>query len=389
MKRKALVVGGNSGIGLSIAINFLDKDYEQIYIVGKDEPRILDIPENYRENFAKKIVFYKLNLCNQNLEIFDTIEDFDTLVITCGFGRVATFENLEEREIINLIKVNEISVIRIIKKYYHKIVDNKDFYTLVLGSIAGHISSPLFSVYGASKRAVCGFIENINAELIATGKRNRILDVSPGSIKFTQFSGGNNQVACLLPVTNVMLDMAYKREILFIPEYENVYKEVIKRYQENPIQYGVESYHYKIQQNRLSKKPQVIVGYLSGTFDLFHVGHLNLLKRAKNECDYLIVGLHKDGAWKGKETFIPFEERMEILKACKYVDEVINSFPEDTDAYVAFGIHKLFVGSDYKGSARFEKYEEYFKDKEVEIVYFPYTTGVSSSFLREKLKNKG
>jgi len=126
---------------------------------------------------------------------------------------------------------------------------------------------------------------------------------------------------------------------------------------------------------------------LSGTFDLFHIGHLNLLRRAKEQCDYLIVGVHESGAWKGKETFIPFEERLEIIRSVEYVDEACKSFDEDSDAWNIYHYDKLFVGSDYKGSERFKKYEEFFKDKGVEIVYFPYTKGTSSTQLREKLSN--
>jgi len=116
---------------------------------------------------------------------------------------------------------------------------------------------------------------------------------------------------------------------------------------------------------------------------LFHVGHLNLLKRAKQQCDYLIVGVHGSGAWKGKETFIPLEERKAIVAACKYVDKVVDSCPEDSDAWDLWHYDRLFVGSDYKGTERFNRYEEYFKDKGVEIVYFPYTQSTSSTQIRK------
>ena len=129
------------------------------------------------------------------------------------------------------------------------------------------------------------------------------------------------------------------------------------------------------------------VGYLSGTFDLFHIGHLNLLERAKQHCDYLVVGINKDASHKGKTTFIPLEERKRIVGALKIVDKVIESFPEDSTAWEFIRYDYLFVGSDYKGSERFNKYEEFFKDKGVEIIYFPYTQGTSSTELRDALAN--
>ncbi|MCD7712675.1 MAG: adenylyltransferase/cytidyltransferase family protein [Firmicutes bacterium] len=121
---------------------------------------------------------------------------------------------------------------------------------------------------------------------------------------------------------------------------------------------------------------------------MFHVGHLNLLKRAKQHCDYLIVGVHPSAAHKGKETFIPFEERMQIVGAVKYVDKVIPSMPEDMDVWDSYHYDRLFVGSDYKGSERFNRYEEYFKDKGVEIIYFPYTQGTSSTQIRKTVLMK-
>lgn len=107
-------------------------------------------------------------------------------------------------------------------------------------------------------------------------------------------------------------------------------------------------------------------------------------------CDYLVVGVHRDGSHKGKEVYIPFEERMEILRSISFVDEVIESEKEDSDIY-SKGIvlyDMLFVGSDYKGTERFNSYEEYFKDKGVQIIYFPYTKGTSSTQLRAALSKK-
>lgn len=127
----------------------------------------------------------------------------------------------------------------------------------------------------------------------------------------------------------------------------------------------------------------IIKGYMSGTFDLFHVGHLNIMRRSRELCDHLTVGVHSSGKWKGKETFVPFKERVAIVEAIRFVDQVIPSFPEDADAWAEIGYQKLFVGSDYKESDRFKKYEAYFADKDVEIVYLPYTAHTSSTKLRE------
>lgn len=383
--KKALVVGGGSGIGLSCSLNLLSNGYEHVYIVGKDEPKLDNIPNDLKNMLIKGSSFVKLNLITGDLDLFDKITDIDTLVITAGFGRVARFEDLVNKEIENLIVCNELAPIKIIKKYFDRIKSNNDFYTMVMGSIAGHVASPLFSVYGASKAGLCSFIESINCELSATNSKNRILDVSPGSIKYTGFSSGSDDLISLMPITAQMLSQMYNRSCLFIPQYEDIYKGVIERYRNDAIAYGIESYNYKINAGRLSTTPQITVGYLSGTFDLFHIGHLNLLKRAKACCDYLIVGVHSSGSWKGKETFIPFDERVAILESIKYVDKVVMSCDEDSDAWDKYHFDKLFVGSDYKGSERFNKYEKYFENKNVEIIYFPYTQGTSSSQLRNAL----
>lgn len=384
---KVLIVGGNSGIGLAMALNMLKRGVEHVYIVGKDSVKNKDIPEEMCGIFDKKTSFFRMDLTQDKFDYFDEIQDVDCLIITAGFGRVAPFEELTEVEVDKLIKCNMLGVIRVIKKFYEKIRNHKSFYCAVMGSIAGHVASPLFSVYGASKYGLCSFIENLNIELCHDGYKNRILDVSPGVLKGTNFSGNGNDLSQVFEVAEQIIDRMYSRFTLYIPNYEEIYKSVLERYHNNPLQYGLESYDYKLKNGRLSTKPQMVVGYLSGTFDLFHIGHLNLLRRAKEKCDYLIVGVHKSGSWKGKETYIPYEERVEIVRNIKYVDEVIESFTEDSDAYDVLHFDKLFVGSDYKGTERFRRYEEYFKDKNVEIVYFPYTQGTSSTQLRKAISN--
>ena len=220
---------------------------------------------------------------------------------------------------------------------------------------------------------------------MAEGFENRILDVSPGSIKGTAFNGGKTDLTSLENLANEILNNLFLRKTIFIPHYNEVYKNVLLRYQQNPSDFGTQSYHYKKQNADIFKKSALSIGYLSGTFDLFHIGHLNLLKRAKNNCDFLIVGVHKSGEWKGKKTFIPFEERKEIVKSVRYVDRAVEAFKEDTDAFDKYKYNMLFVGSDYEGSERFKRYEKFFKGKNVEIIYFPYTKTTSSTELRKAI----
>lgn len=376
----AIVIGGSNGIGLAISKKLVESGYAV---------KILDICEpDPKVEFSSDMVSYiYCDLADFDKELFDSISadpSVSTLVITSGIGRVCSFENLHYAEIKKTMRINAESVLEIISAFYGKIKSDKPFYTCVMGSIAGLVSSPLFSAYAASKAAVCRFCESLNAELAAKGISNRILNVSPGSIKGTKFNGGENDILLLENLAQEIMERMFNSEELYIPDYEKTFKGVIERYNSDTKEFGMQSYKYKTESGRLKDEKRVVIGYLSGTFDLFHVGHLNLLRRAKQQCDYLIVGVHESGAWKGKETFIPLEDRMEIVKACKYVDKVVVSEPEDCDAWYKYHYTKLFVGSDYKGTERFNRYEEILKGK-AEIVYFPYTKGVSSSDIRQKI----
>ncbi|MDU6535395.1 MAG: adenylyltransferase/cytidyltransferase family protein [Intestinibacter bartlettii] len=134
------------------------------------------------------------------------------------------------------------------------------------------------------------------------------------------------------------------------------------------------------------------VGYTTGVFDLFHIGHLNILKRAKEMCDYLIVGVSTDELvenYKNKTPIIPYEERIEIVSAIKYVDEVVPQIDRDKfGAWKRLKFNVMFVGDDWKGSKLFNEVENKFKMVGVDIVYFPYTKGTSSTVLREKVLSK-
>ena len=377
-KHKALVIGGSRGIGLAVSLE-LSQTCETVQICDRNEPEVT-LPANIR--------YTHCNLLNSDPFIVDGFDEADVLVITAGFGRIAPFETFEQKEIENVYQVNSVAMTKIIRYFYPKMLGKQPFYCAVMGSISGMISSPMISLYGASKAAVCRLTESLNVELETAGSANRILNVSPGSIKGTRFNGA--QSTDLLQtemLAKEIVEHMFRCDTLYIPDYDSIYGGVLQRYHDDPHKFGMDSCRYKIEGGRMNTRPQMVIGYLSGTFDLFHIGHLNILKRAKEYCDYLVVGVHKDASHKGKQTFIPFDERCEIIRNIRFVDKVIQSEPED-DAIWKKGIVKydrLFVGSDYKGSEKFNRYEEFFKDKNVEIVYFPYTQGTSSTRLRDAL----
>lgn len=373
-----MVVGGSNGLGAAAVQKLLCENYHKVYVVDRTKPIIDD----------DRIEFIRFNLLSDDINILSDYDDINTLIITAGIGRLDYFQNLSKTEINQLFKINTVSIIEMINVFYDKILSTDDFYCTVISSIAGMVASPLYSVYSASKAALSKFIEAINAELEGQNLKNRILAVAPGQIKGTKFHGSDNtDLDLITPLMNDIYNEMLSKNTLFIPNFE-VYGNVLKRYQENPQKFALESYNYKLQNNSLQTKPKIKVGYLTGSFDLFHIGHLNLLRRAKQYCDYLVVGVHTDGSHKGKELFIPLEQRMEIIRGTKYVDKVIECSQSDLDAYDEIKYDFLFVGSDYKGTERFNHYEEVLNPLGVEIVYFPYTTETSSTQIREKLTKK-
>ena len=133
----------------------------------------------------------------------------------------------------------------------------------------------------------------------------------------------------------------------------------------------------------------MIIGYTQGTFDMFHIGHLNLIRNAKAKCDYLIVGVNSDAlvnSYKNKAAIVPLEERMDIISAIRYVDEVIECNTLDkVETQKKLHFDKIFIGDDWKGNERWRKTEKEMKELGAEVVYLPHTKGTSSTMIREKL----
>lgn len=135
----------------------------------------------------------------------------------------------------------------------------------------------------------------------------------------------------------------------------------------------------------------MIVGYTTGVFDMFHIGHLNIIRKAKENCDYLIVGVSTDELvreYKHKDPVIPFEQRISIVEAIKYVDRVVPQTSMDKmEAWKQLHFDVLFHGSDWKNSDMYKRIEQDLSVVGVEIVFFPHTDGVSSTTLVEKIQN--
>lgn len=132
------------------------------------------------------------------------------------------------------------------------------------------------------------------------------------------------------------------------------------------------------------------IGYTTGTFDLFHVGHLNILREAKKYCDYLIVGVHSD-EWvmrnKNRYPVIGYEDRAEIVEAIKYVDKVIkNETWDKLKVWEEYKFDVVFQGDDYKGSDLYKKWEKDYASVGVDVIFIPYTQRVSTTKIKEQLK---
>ena len=136
----------------------------------------------------------------------------------------------------------------------------------------------------------------------------------------------------------------------------------------------------------------ITIGYTTGVFDMFHIGHLNILRRAKEQCDYVIVGVSTDDLVKQEKNKFPiisFEDRCAIVESIRFVDRVVPQTNKNKfEAWEKYGFQKMFVGSDWKGTEQWKKYEVQFSPVDVEIVYLDYTEGISSTVLREKM-NRG
>jgi len=242
--KRILIVGGANGIGLAIGQVLAQRtEVEKVYIVDK---ALLE--DRYLNPKTEAVQF---DLTSEDYSIFDRFTDIDGLMITSGFGRLALFKDIPEGMIPTYFNVNTIAPIRIIKHFYDRLSSPSDFHCGIMVSIAGFMSSPFFSLYGATKAALKIFIESVNVELEKEGTTNRILNVSPGSIRGTSFNGGMTDIAQLEPLAREIIDHLESKDDLFIPRYDEVFHEVLERYHNDFRKEGLHSYEYKEKSGRV------------------------------------------------------------------------------------------------------------------------------------------
>lgn len=242
--KRILIVGGANGIGLAIATEMANrKECEKVYIVDKAKVE--------QEYIHPKFDTYQFDLLSDDYSFFEQFSDIDSLMITAGFGKLSLFKDVPESYITNSFSVNSIAPIRIIHHFMGKLVGDENFYCGVMVSISGFMSSPFFAVYGATKAALKIFIESVNVELEKGGSCNRILNVSPGSIKGTSFNNGKTDLSVTGGLANEIIHHLEAKDDLFIPKYDEIFKHVLARYQADFREEGRHSYDYKLNSGRI------------------------------------------------------------------------------------------------------------------------------------------
>lgn len=242
--KEALIIGGANGIGLAVALELAARPgIRCVHIVDK-----VPLAKQYQSD---KVQGYEFDLTSEDYSFFHQFDHIDTLFISAGFGRLSLFRDIDAASIAPYFQVNTIAAIKLIHHFYKKLESNTPFYCGVMVSISGYLSSPFFSVYGATKAALRSFIESVNVELEKAGSSNRILNISPGSIKGTSFNQGATDLSLTAELAQAITDRLENRDDLFIPEYEEIFKQVLERYHADFREEGRRSYEYKLNSGRI------------------------------------------------------------------------------------------------------------------------------------------
>lgn len=199
---------------------------------------------------------------------------------------------------------------------------------------------------------------------------------------------------------SIMADRNSCKVIICIKDYENVFRQLKRMGVPNIGIYDAYYVYPGCQQIKINNKVEQLVqkkyhiGYISGVFDLFHIGHVNILRRAKEQCDYLIAAVTSDEYVrnrKKREPFIPFDERLEVVKACRYVDEAVGvpfKYAGTIDAFQKYHFDCQFVGSDYAKDPWWLKQKEYLEKHSSTLVFLPYTEQTNSTKIKALIEQK-
>lgn len=243
-QKQALIIGGTSGIGLAIACSLAsDPKIRSVHIIGRHRPT--EELSSLSLDQQQKITFIP-----HDLSVVDQIEtinlsNYSSVFYTAGFGALSHFKDVPFAELDALFNVNTIAFIKITSKLYDRLARPRPFNLCVISSISGKIASPLFSVYGATKAALCSFCESVNAELAFQNTDNRITNICPGRIEGTKFHSANNNLDTNLAFAAEIIEKSRQNCELWIPNFEAVYGDVLNKYHNDPKSFALESYKYK------------------------------------------------------------------------------------------------------------------------------------------------
>ena len=236
--KKIVIIGGTSGLGLSLAIELRNRfSNSNILVVGKTKP--LDLCDKFSLDFLQidlSSPHYDWNFCS----------DSNFIVYAAGVGRITPFDEIEEKDINSTISVNATNAIHLINSKKKELISVNSCQISVVTSIAGKIPSPLFALYAASKALVSSYISSINIELAKRETKNLILEIAPGYIEGTALYGNKTNLDKLIEVSKTILDEIENKKNLIIPQNEKMYLEIIEKAHKNPIEFGNQSYDYKI-----------------------------------------------------------------------------------------------------------------------------------------------
>ncbi len=236
--KKIVIIGGTSGLGLSFAIELRNRfSKASILVVGQTKPN--DLCAKFSLDFLQidlSTPHHDWNFCS----------DSNFIVYAAGVGRITPFDEIEEKDINKTISVNATNVIHLLNSKKKELISVNSCQISIITSIAGKIPSPLFALYAASKALVSSYISSVNIELAKKETKNRIIEIAPGHIDGTALYGKKTNLDKLTNVSKTILNQIENKKYLIIPQDEKMYLEILERAHKNPLEFGNQSYDYKL-----------------------------------------------------------------------------------------------------------------------------------------------